>query len=169
MDPHGPTTCSAAYPNWPHTTMTAIIIPAHNESAVIESTLDALLKSSDSIHPDIFVVCNGCTDSTADRALQFAPRVTVLQTPISSKAHALNLCDAHATPFPRIYLDANLLVSETPVRDISAALATNIPRVAYLITYHDLHNCSAAVHAFYNTWTLLPYNRPDKPESACTH
>lgn len=79
--------------------MTAIIIPAHNEVAVIERTLTALL---DQAGPDdeVIVVCNGCSDDTAAVARRFAERVTVLETEVPSKTNALNLGIVQPARFP---------------------------------------------------------------------
>lgn len=142
--------------------MTTVIIPAHNEAAVIEDTLDALLASIAGSPAEVLVVCNGCTDDTAARARQYCPRVRVLETPVGSKPHALNLGDEHATSFPRLYLDGDVLVSPTLIQDLTAALDTDQPCVAYPDVRYETRGCAPLVRAFYATWTSLPYNRPGR-------
>ncbi len=102
--------------------MTAIIIPAHNEAARIDATLQAVLSSIGDEGVQVIVVCNGCNDDTADRARQYAPRVCVLETTVASKTNALNLGDEAASSFPRIYLDADVIVSKSLVSDLVRAL-----------------------------------------------
>jgi glycosyltransferase involved in cell wall biosynthesis len=148
--------------------MTAIIIPAHNESTSIEATLSALLESLDALEADhlenaeVIVVCNGCTDDTAQRAGRFAPRVRVLETTVASKTHALNLGDEAARSYPRLYLDADVRVSKSLVGDLVQALDDDRPLVAYPAVEFDLRSSSTAVRAFYDVWQWLPYNRPGR-------
>jgi glycosyltransferase involved in cell wall biosynthesis len=98
--------------------MPSIVIAAHNEENVIGPCLDALLdqhlpapleSSPLEFGPlEIIVSANGCTDRTA--AVAKRPGVTVLVSPEAGKAAALNAADRIATGFPRIYLDADILV-----------------------------------------------------------
>jgi glycosyltransferase involved in cell wall biosynthesis len=92
----------------------AVIIPAHNEEPVIARTLDALLPLLSSPGVDIIVVCNGCTDGTAEVARRY-PGVLVLETPVGSKPAALNLGDAATDRWPRLYLDADVEVQPSAV------------------------------------------------------
>ena len=52
--------------------MTTIIIPAHNEAAVIGQTLQGLLRQAGE-GDEVIVVCNGCSDDTAGVARRFEP------------------------------------------------------------------------------------------------
>ena len=142
--------------------MTTVIIPAHNEESVIENTLEALLESTAQADTEVIVVCNGCVDDTADRARRFGSRVRVVETPIGSKIHALNLGDQHARGFPRIYLDADIVVSQTLIPDMEAALAGEAPRAAWPTGRYDTSHSSWTVRAFYYVWTRMPYNRPGR-------
>jgi glycosyltransferase involved in cell wall biosynthesis len=89
--------------------MTSVVIAAHNEAAVIGRCLDALM-GQDVGHGslDITVVANGCTDTTAMLARQRGVRV--IEVDQANKALALNVGDAAARGFPRIYLDADIVV-----------------------------------------------------------
>lgn len=142
--------------------MTAVIIPAFNEAASIDATLQAVLASNEELDAEVIVVCNGCTDETADRARRYAPRVRVVETPIGSKTHALNLGDGAASSFPRIYLDADIVVSKSLLGDLARALDTNRPLVAYPSVNYDLSSSSRSVRAFYEVWRSMPYNRPGR-------
>ncbi|MGC1274993.1 MAG: glycosyltransferase [Planctomycetaceae bacterium] len=142
--------------------MTAVIIPAFNEAASIEATLHAVLAGNEGVDAEVIVVCNGCTDDTADRARRCAPHVRVVETPIGSKTHALNLGDDVASSYPRIYLDADIVVSKSLLGDLARVLDANRPLVAYPSVNYDLRSSSRAVRAFYEVWRSMPYNRPGR-------
>ncbi|WP_153503459.1 glycosyltransferase [Cumulibacter manganitolerans] len=101
--------------------MTTVIIAAHDEESVIGSCLDALLAQSDGHPLEVVVSANGCSDRTADIARERP--VTVIERAEPGKAGALNAGDAAASTFPRIYLDADIVVPDGALRDLCAALA----------------------------------------------
>ena len=98
-----------------------IIIAAHNEQAVIGRTLDALADLIDSRDARVIVVCNGCTDSTADVASNYA--VEVYELDVASKAAALREGDRRSTTGPRIYLDADVVLTSNAARTVISRLA----------------------------------------------
>jgi glycosyltransferase involved in cell wall biosynthesis len=136
----------------------SIVIPANNEARVIERGLSAILDGSIPGELEIVVVCNGCSDDTADRARRFGSRVKVLETPTPSKVHALNLGDQHATAFPRFYVDADIQISAGAIRDVAALLRAGSPILVAapraVVAYEDR---PFLVRAFYRIWTRLPY------------
>lgn len=87
----------------------SIIIPAHNESAVIARTLAPLAPLAALGRLEVIVACNGCTDDTASIARSF-PSVVVIELAEASKVAALNAADAIAHCWPRLYLDADIEV-----------------------------------------------------------
>ena len=100
--------------------MTSVVIPAHNEEAVLGRCLSTLLEGADEDEFDVVVVPNACTDNTADVARQYGVRV--LETPYGGKAHALRLGDDACRDFPRLYLDADIELDTHSVRELVAAL-----------------------------------------------
>jgi len=100
--------------------MTSVVIPAHNEEAVLGRCLSTLLADADEDELDVVVVPNACTDNTAAVARQYGVRV--LETPYGGKAHALRLGDDACRDFPRLYLDADIELSTRSVRELVAAL-----------------------------------------------
>ena len=101
--------------------MTSVVIAAHNEEAVLRACLEALDPDSDGA-PEIIVVANGCTDDTATVARSY-PGVVVLELEQGSKSLALNAGDSVAASFPRIYLDADIVVPPGCVDGLAEALA----------------------------------------------
>lgn len=99
----------------------AIVIAAHNESAVIARCLDALMSIVQSGELQVIVVCNGCSDNTAEIARQ-RPGIVVVELAVASKAAALRAGDLAAVAGPRIYLDADVVMTATAARDIVGAL-----------------------------------------------
>jgi len=136
----------------------SIIVPAHNEAAVIADSLAALLAQARA-DDEIIVVCNGCTDESAAIARRFEPRVTVFDTPIASKTAALNLGDRHARTFPRIYMDADVMLGEGALDGIVQALESGCRLAVSPEPVMDFSGASWAVKAYYDIWLSLPYCR----------
>ncbi|MFN7843965.1 MAG: glycosyltransferase [Pirellula sp.] len=141
--------------------MPSIIIPAYNEAAVIGRTLNCLLNQKTNDEVDIIVACNGCNDNTAEIAKR-SPGVRVLETNAAGKSIALNMGDDAATKFPRIYLDADIEVSETFISDMKKSLDNDLICVAWPQVRFDLTDASPSVQAFYEVWSNLPYHIPGK-------
>ncbi|HEY8473937.1 MAG TPA: glycosyltransferase family 2 protein [Natronosporangium sp.] len=108
--------------------MVSVVIAAHNEAAVLGRCLDALLDDGgDGL--DVTVVANGCTDDTAAVA-RARPGVRVVELAEASKPAALNAGDAAAVGFPRVYLDADIVLPAAAVRQLAAAVAGDGPALA---------------------------------------
>ncbi|KOG49395.1 glycosyl transferase [Streptomyces virginiae] len=137
--------------------MTSIVIPAHNEGRVIGRLLDALLADTSAAGPDIVVVCNGCTDDTARVAGGRGDRVRVVEVPTPSKHNALRVGDEHARGFPRLYVDADVVVGAADVRALVAALDRS-PELLAVAPGRDipLAGCAWPVRAYYRVWQRLP-------------
>jgi glycosyltransferase involved in cell wall biosynthesis len=106
--------------------VTSVVIAAHNEAAVIGRCLDALLADAHPGEIDVTVVANGCTDDTVAVAGS-RPGVRVLDLAKPGKAGALNAGDAAAGGFPRIYLDADIVLSTAAVRALTEVLEAGAP------------------------------------------
>ncbi|KJK47522.1 MULTISPECIES: glycosyltransferase [unclassified Streptomyces] len=137
--------------------MTSIVIPAHNEGRVIGRLLGALLADTSPSGPDIVVVCNGCTDDTAQVAAAHGDRVRVVEIPTPSKHTALRVGDEHALGFPRLYVDADVVIGAAGVRALTGALAQD-PDLLAAAPGRDvpLAGCAWPVRAYYRVWQLLP-------------
>ncbi|MGH6964182.1 MAG: glycosyltransferase [Phenylobacterium sp.] len=138
--------------------MISIIIPAHNEESVIRRGLHAVLDGASPGELEVIVVCNGCSDATAALAREFAPAVQVIETDVASKSNALNLGDEAAHGFPRIYMDADVVMDIASIRKLADALRgptvmAAAPRVETLFS----PDCDWSVRAFYDFWMDLPF------------
>ena len=137
----------------------SVVIPAHNEEVVLGRGLDGVLSGALLGEIDVVVVCNGCSDGTADVARSYGDRVRVIETPIPSKTHALNLGDEAARGFPRFYVDADVVLTLDGIRRIAARLGASGAPAAAPVMQVDLSGSSWPVRAFYAIWTQMPYTR----------
>ncbi|MFH1111372.1 MAG: glycosyltransferase family 2 protein [Planctomycetota bacterium] len=138
--------------------MISIVIPAHNEERVIGRCLRGVTERADPGELEIIVVCNGCSDRTADVARAFSGDVKVLETEVASKSHALNLGDSAALGFPRFYIDADVAVSLPAVRKVAEVLRGGRILAAAPRMRVALEGVAWAVRAYYRIWMRLPYH-----------
>lgn len=135
----------------------SIVIPAHNESVLIGRCLSRLLDGTAASEWEIIVVCNGCTDDTADRARAFQG-VTVVETGTPGKMPALDIGDATATVFPRVYIDADAIVELPALRALVRALDDqDVPLVGSPALHVDTSASSRLVKIYFDVWTRLRY------------
>lgn len=137
--------------------MISIIIPAHNEETVIAAALKELMAGVVSGEFEVIVVCNGCTDKTAEIVASFGAAVKCIETPVPSKANALNLGDSEASGFPRIYQDADVVLSFEATRQISQVLQDSKFLAVAPVMRMDFRNASWIVRSYYEVWQQLPY------------
>ncbi len=134
----------------------AVIIPACNEAAVIKRTLAPLSGAAADGYIELIVVCNGCTDETADLAREF-PGVRVLELAQGSKPAALNAGDDAATLWPRLYLDADIQIQAATVVAVLDRLAQGDVLAARPIATHDFSRASAIVRSYYRARNRIPH------------
>jgi glycosyltransferase involved in cell wall biosynthesis len=96
--------------------MISIIIPAYNEERYIERTLQSL-QSQTMKDFETIVVCNGCTDRTADIAKKYGCKVLNIKERGVSKAR--NHGAKAAKNKTLIFLDADTRVSDDTLEKIS--------------------------------------------------
>jgi hypothetical protein len=134
----------------------SVVVPAHNEATVIGRLLTSLLDDAEPGEFDVVVVANGCTDDTAAVARSFGPGVTVVETETANKHHALRLGDRHARHFPRIYVDADVVMDATSARRLSDSLGR--PGVLAVAPHRQLETAGRplTVRWYYQIWELLP-------------
>ena len=139
--------------------MISIIVPAHNEGLVIARAIKAIIFGAAAGEIDVIVVCNGCADDTARIARSFGPPVRVIETEVGNKANALNLGDQAALAFPRIYADADVLITLNAIRMLAARLERGDVLVVAPRSSINLSGCSWRVRAYYDIRSRLPSAR----------
>lgn len=135
----------------------SIIVPAHNEVAGIEACLHALLDGFSSPPFEVVVVCNGCTDQTASVAQSVHSAVRVVEIAEASKTAALQAGDEHAVAFPRLYLDADVVLPATSAVAVLQCLSTSGgPLAARPPLRYDLDGAEPLVRSYYRARLLVP-------------
>lgn len=129
--------------------MTSVVIAAHNEGAVLRRCLESVRDAR-----EVVVVANGCRDDTA--AVARAWGATVIELPNPGKAAALNTGDRVATSFPRIYMDADVVLGPGGLAAIARALDDSGALAAMPRREMDLAGRPAAVRAYYAIHSRLP-------------
>ena len=136
--------------------MTTIVIPAHNEAAVIGRLLSQLVPAESPDELDVIVVANGCTDDTAEVAASFGRGVRVLSLPVASKHAALAAGDGAAAGFPRVYVDADVELRSKDLTELAAALRRPGILAAAPERVPDLAGRPWTVRWYYDVWGRLP-------------
>ena len=144
-------------PKLSHRPACAVIIPAYNEEHSIAVTLQSLTTGMMPGEFEITVICNGCSDGTADVVRAACPEARVLETPIASKTAALNLGLAATRTMPLVFLDADIKTSASAVRRLVHAIETSGCDLAYGKAEFNTMQCSVPVRKFYQAWQLNPY------------
>jgi len=138
----------------------SIVIPAHDEAAIISRLLEALVADPRAADCEIVVVANGCTDATVRIAKTFEPLVRVVEIETASKIAALEAADAAATAFPRAYVDADVLIDLPTLLALADLLdEPDGPLIASPRFEVDTAASSWPVQAHYRIWELTDYRR----------
>lgn len=135
----------------------SVVIPAYNEGRVIGRCLESLQAQAPG-PLEIVVAVNGSTDDTADVARSY-PGVRVLEVEQASKIAALNAGDQAATVFPRIFHDADLVLSPGALAPLIEALTTTEARVASPRPRFVTEGADLPVRLFYTAFQDIPYVR----------
>jgi glycosyltransferase involved in cell wall biosynthesis len=133
----------------------SVVIPAHNEARVIVRCLDALFRGFAPGELDVVVVCNGCADDTAELARGSGYPLRVISLDAASKAAALRAGDAAAMAFPRLYVDADVVLDGEAARRVLETLKTGAVAARPPIRY-DSSRCSASVRSYYRARAQVP-------------
>lgn len=90
----------------------SLIVPVHQGASFIETSLNHMLEELSSLDQpfELIVVCDGCTDDTADRARRVLdPRIRVVEYEANQgKGHAITVGVGHARGRLIGWLDADL-------------------------------------------------------------
>ena len=139
-------------------TRATILIPAHDEVAVIGRTLLHLSRGLALRDWRIVVIANGCTDATAAKARSVLPQALVIETEKAGKCNALNLGFETASPEgPVVCLDADLDVTAEALDALVAPISNGSALAA--CGQMDVRTADAGplVRAYYEGWRTNPY------------
>jgi hypothetical protein len=140
----------------PRKPLGSVVIPAHNEANVIGRCLSALLHGADPGELDVVVVCNGCSDGTADAVARTARHfVRVIELGAASKPAALRAGDEAAIAMPRLYVDADAALSAAAARRVLERLSAGAVAARPPIRY-DSSRSSAPVRSYYRARARIP-------------
>lgn len=149
-----------------------VIIPSYNEENYIQACLDAVMAQSD-LPADhgvqVIVAANGCKDKTVALAQAMIPAfedkgftLTVLDIARGNKMNALNEAEAVAKYQTRAFLDADVIISPTLLREMSGLLDHDAPRYASG-TIIIPRPASIISRAYAKVWSNLPFVRDGVP------
>lgn len=133
----------------------SVVIPAHDEAAVIGRCLDALFTGFLQEELDVVIVCNGCADETAALARSSGHSVRVVELSTASKPAALRVGDAAASAFPRLYLDADVILPGSAARLVLERLRAGAVAARPPIRY-DSDAASWLVRSYYRARSRVP-------------
>ena len=133
----------------------SVVIPAHDESAGIRRSLDALFDDFALGELDVVVVCNGCTDDTAALARSSGHPLRVIELDTASKPAALRAGDRAALAFPRIYLDADVVLRGSAARAVLERLRAGAVAARPPIRYESSRS-TAPVRSYYRARSRVP-------------
>lgn len=138
------------------TRIASVVIPAHDESAVIARTLQALSQGLRPGALEVVVVCNGCTDDTAAVARSASPDARVIEIPQPSKAEAVRVGNLAASTFPRVHLDADVELTGRDVLALVNAITEEGLLAAGPRREQPLDRSAWLVRRYYAFWEQLP-------------
>jgi len=137
-------------------TLGSVLIPAHNEATVVGRCLRALLDGSARGALEVVVVCNGCTDGTAQVVRSCADEVLVVELDQASKPQALRAGEGRLTGFPRLYLDADVVLPHGSAVELLMRLSRGPALAVRPPVRYEAANSSPIVKRYYAARRRLP-------------
>ncbi len=152
--------------------MLTVIVPSYNEENRIAACLDAIGAQTglpDGHAIQVIVAANGCQDRTVERAKEKAAALkergfdlVVLDIVQGNKMNALNQAEKVATYGTRAFLDADVILSDRVLTELSEILSAVEPRYASGTVYIPRPE-SIISRAYAKVWTNLPFVRDGVP------
>jgi hypothetical protein len=134
----------------------SVLIPAHNEEAVIGRCLDHLFAGIDPARLEVAVVCNGCRDATAAVARGSGHPVQVIELDAASKPAALRAGDRALRTFPGLYLDADVVLPGASACEVLEHLEQPGSVAARPPIRYDSSHSSAVVRRYFRARAQMP-------------
>lgn len=130
-----------------------VIIPAYNESRVILRLLRELYEGFKAGHYNVVVACNGCKDNTVEIVETNFPEYICLDIATGSKTNALNEAEALGLGYPRIYADADVVLSSDSALRVIKSLSKEVgPLLVAPRAHINCLNSDCYVRLFYSAW-----------------
>lgn len=136
----------------------SVVVSAHNEERAIGRLLGRLNTEGAQRGLEVIVVCNGCTDSTAEVASRFAG-VRVGSIPDASKYLAMRRGDRLAATFPRLFVDADVEIDAEDVFQLADAVREGVVHASAPSRVLPMDDVHRIVRWYYDVWQELPQVR----------
>lgn len=133
-----------------------VIVPAHDEEATVGRTLRALAADGAGL-PRVLVICNACTDRTAEMARAALPQAEIVEIGEGGKWRALNEGLARAGSGSVIVVDADVEISAAALTALARVLANGTAWAASPSVEFDLAGADGWVRAYYRVFARHPY------------
>lgn len=148
----------------------SVVVPAYNESAVIEHTLSYLLADGRLVSTEVLVICNGCSDDTASLVSAFTQSnidlltdrkltIEVVETEVASKTNAINIGIERASGEYIILLDADIHVSGATLISLMQNLIETGKDLLSPSVSFDYEYASFWVREYYKVASTSSYNK----------
>lgn len=135
----------------------SVIVPVYNEARRLPETLPVLLDGLDHA-AELIIICNGCTDGSADVARRLAgSRALVIDHPQAGKALAIREAERHVSAFPRFYVDADVGLAGRDLGLMAIHMAEAGLELISPRTEQDLLGSSWAARRVSQIWLALPH------------
>lgn len=134
----------------------SVVIPAHDEAAVIRRCLDSLLSDFRPGELDVIVACNGCRDDTADIVRAAGLPVRAIEIDAASKPAALRAAEEHLSAWPRLYLDADVILPGASARRVLERLRIGPALAARPPISYETDDSALLVRSYYRARVRAP-------------
>ena len=142
-----------------HSFAASIIVPAYNEETRIRPLLPTLASAAQAWNYLVLVVCNGCTDRTAE-IVRSIPGIYVLEIERPGKPHAVNVAEmVTGEIFPRLYVDADVQTERETFERLMQALQGEAPRAVRPTASYLLKGAPTLARAVYASRGVIPSSR----------
>jgi glycosyltransferase involved in cell wall biosynthesis len=132
----------------------AVIIPAYNEERVIGNILESLKLGIEKKWFSVVVACNGTSDNSVEHIRNRYPMITCLDIKKASKTNAINEAEKINLGFPRIFIDADVVISSDAVKNmISYIDKIEGPAVVAPRGIINTSKSDVLVRKYYSAWT----------------
>lgn len=152
-----------------------VVVPAHNEQALLGACLGAVVEDSPGLDVRVVVVANGCDDATADiaravgagAARSAGVELIVVELPVAAKSAALNAAGGHLRGVPVVYLDADTVVTPGTLGALLAAMDAAGGPVLVGPRPVLVRPADRLTRGFAAVWSRLPAVQDDVIGSGC--